>query len=215
MADTTGRIAHQFDDLSQQREADTLGMWVFLATEIMFFGGLFTVYVIYHWAYPEAFAHGSQHLDLWWGAINTGVLLTSSLTMALAVRAAHASMQATLFRLLVTTAACGVLFLFIKGIEYHHKFVDRLVPGIAFHYASPDAPHVELFFWIYFGLTGLHGIHVLVGIVLLSVLAARTGQGRAGARNPMPVEICGLYWHFVDIVWVFLYPLLYLIDRSR
>jgi cytochrome c oxidase subunit 3 len=206
-------VAHQFDDLPQQREADTLGMWVFLATEIMFFGGVFMGYTAYHWAYPEVFAAASKHLDLWLGATNTAVLLTSSLTMAMAVNAAQLGRRQRGILLLVLTAGLGVVFLCIKGIEYHHKFVEHLVPGAGFRF--PGVEKAELFFWIYFVLTGLHALHVTIGVGVLGTMTALTWRGKISTENYMAIEITGLYWHFVDIVWVFLFPLLYLIDRSR
>jgi cytochrome c oxidase subunit 3 len=208
-------VAHQFDDFPQQKQADTLGMWTFLATEILFFGGLFLAYAVYRWSYSETFAQASRHLDLWLGGINTAVLLTSSLTMALAVRAAQLRNRRAVLWLLAATIAMAFAFLAIKGFEYHHKFTEHLVPGSSFQFAGGNAREALLFFWLYFVLTGLHAIHVLVGVGVLGTLMMFTWRGGISFENPMPVEITGLYWHFVDIVWVFLYPLLYLIDRSQ
>ena len=213
MAESRTALAHQFDDLDQQYDASTLGMWAFLLTEIMLFGGLFTGYAIYRMAYPEGFAEGSHHLDVLLGTLNTAILIGSSLMMAMAVHAAQEGRQQLLIRFLLFTMALGLVFLGIKGYEYWHKFHEHLIPGIAFEYDSPQAPHVELFLFFYFVMTGLHAIHMIVGFGLLAVLAILAWRGRFSPTYHTPVEIVGLYWHFVDIVWIFLYPLLYLIGR--
>ena len=203
-------IAEQFDDLEQQHGAAKLGMWVFLATEVMFFGGLFLAYAVYRYLYPDTFTAASRHTEVILGGANTAVLLFSSALMALGVRASQLGRRRQLVRLLLATALLGIGFMMIKGFEYHKDFTDHLVPGANFlwHEANPRA--AELFFWLYFAMTGLHALHVTVGIVLLLVLALLAGRGRFTNGNHMPVEIVGLYWHFVDIVWVFLFPLLYL-----
>lgn len=213
MPDGVAVLAHHFDDLAQQREASSLGMWVFLVTEIMFFGGLFTAYVAYRSLYPDAFGHASNHLDLVLGTINTAVLITSSLTMVLAVHAAQVGTRARLIRFLVLTVLLGATFLGIKAIEYAHKFEDGLVPGKAFMYAGPDAPQAQLFFSLYFAMTGVHALHMVIGIGVLAVLIAQARHGRFGPAYFTPVDLSGLYWHFVDIIWIFLFPLLYLIGR--
>ena len=203
-------IAEQFDDLDQQRGAAKLGMWVFLATEVMFFGGLFLAYTVYRYLYPGIFAAASRHTEIILGGANTALLLFSSTLMALAVRASQLGGRRQLVRLLLATALLGIGFMVIKGFEYHKDFTEHLVPGANFiwHGANPRA--AELFFWLYFAMTGLHAIHVTVGVVLMLVLALLAGRGRFANGNYIPVEIVGLYWHFVDIVWVFLFPLLYL-----
>jgi cytochrome c oxidase subunit 3 len=206
-------LAHHFDDLEQQYEATSLGMWVFLLTEIMFFGGLFAGYTVYRTAYPGAFAAGSQHLDLVLGSINTAVLISSSLTMALAVHAAQAGQRKTLVAFLLCTLLLGLVFLSIKGMEYSHKFIEHLFPGSGFVYEGPGAGQVQLFFSFYIGMTGMHALHMVIGIGLLIVLALRAWYGRFSPTYYAPVEIVGLYWHFVDIVWIFLFPLLYLLGR--
>ncbi|HVN83335.1 MAG TPA: cytochrome c oxidase subunit 3 family protein [Candidatus Binatia bacterium] len=217
MADTTvAYVAHHFDDAEQQKDAASLGMWVFLVTEIMFFGGLFTAYVIYRSAYPEAFAHASHHLNILLGTTNTGVLIGSSLTMALAVHAAQLGHQRALQLFLVLTIVLGSVFLGIKGYEYTHKFHEGLVPGPAFTYEGEHAaegPHAELFFSLYFAMTGLHALHMVIGIGLMCVLLVLARRGTYGAAYFTPIEMSGLYWHFVDIVWIFLFPLLYLFGR--
>jgi cytochrome c oxidase subunit 3 len=214
LAELAPAVAHHFDDAEQQHEAATLGMWVFLVTEVMFFGGLFTAYVAYRALYPGAFGHASNHLDVRLGTTNTAVLITSSLTMALAVRAAQVgAAPARIVRWLAATMLLGSTFLGIKLVEYAHKFREGLVPGSAFAYPGSDAPQAQLFFSLYFGMTGLHALHMVIGLGLLAWLVREAGRGRFGAAYYTPVENCGLYWHFVDIVWIFLFPLLYLIGR--
>jgi cytochrome c oxidase subunit 3 len=205
-------VSHQFEDMAQQREAATLGMWAFLITEVLFFGGLFTAYIVFRTQFPEAFARASDQLDLVIGGINTGVLLGSSLTMALAVHAAQEGKRSKSFGLLLVTGILGTTFLVIKGFEYAHKFEHNLFPGASFSYHGPEPDHAQLFFVLYFMMTGVHAAHMVVGILLLIVIAWMTARGRFTAGYYSPVENFGLYWHFVDIVWIFLYPLLYLID---
>ena len=211
MSDTAAHVAHQFDDATQQYDAASLGMWVFLVTEIMFFGGVFTAYVVYRAAYPGAFGHASNHLDVALGTFNTVVLIASSLTMALAVHAAHVGDRRWLRLGLILTIILGSVFLGIKFLEYSHKFEEGLVPGPHFHYPGTDAPRAQLFFGLYFAMTGLHALHMIIGIGILLVLLAQQRGDRL--PNPTAIEMTGLYWHFVDIVWIFLFPLLYLIGR--
>ena len=203
-------LAEQFDDIKQQRETAKLGMWVFLATEVMFFGGLFLAYTVYRYLQPETFAAASRHTEIILGGANTAVLLFSSTLMALAVRASQLEHRRQLVRLLLATALLGILFMGIKAVEYRNDFVEHLVPGANFVWHAANPRGAELFFWLYFALTGLHAIHVTVGIIVMLVMAVLASRGRFGEGNYMPVEIAGLYWHFVDIVWVFLFPLLYL-----
>ncbi len=206
-----GLVAHQFDDLSQQREAASLGMWVFLVTEIMFFGGLFTGYTVYRTAYQDAFAAGSHHLDVTLGAINTAVLICSSLTMAMAVHSAQLGRRKAQLGFLILTILLGSVFLGIKAVEYHHKFEEHLVPGPSF--SLQGLPQTQLYFSFYFAMTGMHALHMVIGVAILSVLVWMTLRGRFSPDYYAPVEMTGLYWHFVDIVWIFLFPLLYLIGR--
>jgi cytochrome c oxidase subunit 3 len=207
-------VAHQFDDAEQQRSASTLGMWVFLAQEVMFFGGAFCAYVAYRALYPESFGHASHHLDVRLGTFNTAVLIGSSLTMALAVHAAQRGRRGgAIAGWLVATMVLGATFLGVKGYEYAHKFHEGLVPGPHFVYPGTDAPQAQLFFSIYFVLTGLHAIHMIIGEGLLLWLVRDSLRGRYSVGYNAPVENVGLYWHFVDIVWIFLFPLLYLIER--
>jgi cytochrome c oxidase subunit 3 len=197
--------AMQFDDLEQQRHAAELGMWTFLATEVLFFGGLFTLYTVYRVNFPDDFAAASRELYTSIGAVNTGVLLISSLTMALAVHASQIGAKR------VATIALGMIFLALKGVEYTLDYHEKLVPGVNFHYdGKADARHVELFMILYFVMTGLHALHMLIGVGCVSGLAIFTGRGEI-QDHATTVEMIGLYWHFVDIVWIFLLPLLYLI----
>ena len=215
MAEGLAALAHQhqFDDAEQQYEASALGMWVFLVTEIMFFGGMFTAYVVYRATHPSVFVHASHHLDITLGLFNTTVLITSSLTMALAVHAAQMGRRQLLLMMLVLTMLLGAIFLGVKGYEYAHKFHEGLVPGPNFRYAGPDAADAQLFFSLYFALTGFHALHMLIGLGILGTLVALAWSGTVGKHYHTPVELSGLYWHFVDIVWIFLFPLLYLIGR--
>ncbi len=215
MPEHPAALAHHFDDLEQQRHASSLGMWVFLVTEIMFFGGLFCGYTVYRWLYPGAFAAASHELDLELGAVNTGVLIGSSLTMALAVYSAQLGRRKAVIVLLIATMLLGSAFLGIKYLEYHHKWVDHLVPGPSFQFAGPYAREAQIFFSFYFVMTGMHALHMVIGIGLLAALVVLSLRGRFSAEYYTPVDVIGLYWHFVDIVWIFLFPLLYLIDRHK
>jgi len=208
------RVAEQFDDAQQQRESATVGMWIFLATEIMFFGGMFLGYAVYRSSYSAAFGEASRRLDIVLGAINTAVLLTSSLTMAMAVHAAHGGKRRRLVGFLVATIVLGLGFLGIKFYEYFQKFAEHLVPGRGFVFEGADGKHAQLFFSFYFAMTGMHALHMIIGIVMMGVLIAFALRGRFSPAYYNPVEMSGLYWHFVDIVWVFLFPLLYLVERS-
>ncbi len=208
-----GVLQHHFDSLEQQRDASTLGMWAFVAQEAMFFGGLFTVYVMYRFLYPQAFHLGSHELNVLLGGINTAVLITSSLTMALAVWSAQTSRRRTLTACLVATLLLGITFLVIKYFEYAAKFHHHLVPGSHFSFPGAEGGHVQLFFCLYFAMTGMHALHMIVGAGILMVFIPRATRGRFTAEYAHPVELFGLYWHFVDIVWIFLFPLLYLLGR--
>jgi cytochrome c oxidase subunit 3 len=199
--------------MEQQRDASSLGMWVFLVTEILFFGGLFLAYTVYRAQYPLAFAEASRHLDITLGTFNTAVLIVSSLTMALAVYSAALGRRKAIIAFLLATMALGGVFLGVKAVEYAHKFHDHLVPGPGFRFPGADARQVEMFFSLYFAMTGLHAAHMVIGIGLLTVLVLQARKGRYGPEYHTPVEVSGLYWHFVDIVWIFLFPLLYLIGR--
>lgn len=206
-------LQHHFETLQQQKEASVLGMWIFIVQEVMFFGGLFTAYMIYRIWYPEAWSEGSRQLDILLGGINTVVLISSSLTMALAVRAAQVGSRKATVNWLLATIGLGLVFVVIKYFEYAHKWELREVPGLNFELAAGHPPQVEIFFSLYFALTGLHALHMLIGFGILAVIARMAHKGRFSPEWYTPVELAGLYWHFVDIVWVFLFPLLYLVDR--
>jgi cytochrome c oxidase subunit 3 len=206
-------LAHQFDSLAQQSEAATLGMWVFLVTEVLFFGGLFCTYTIYRGWYPEAFAAASHELDVTLGAINTAVLITSSLTMALAVHAAQLGQRNKLKVFLVVTMILGAAFLGIKSVEYYEKFVEHHVPGPNFQFEAKYFRHAQIFFSLYFVMTGLHALHMIIGLGIMTWMLVWSWNGTVNREYASPIEISGLYWHFVDIVWIFLFPLLYLIGR--
>jgi cytochrome c oxidase subunit 3 len=204
-------LQHHFYSMEQQLEASTLGMWVFLLTEIMFFGGMFMAYILYRSEYSQAFILGSNHLNVVLGALNTTVLICSSLTMVLAVRSAQVGSRKGQIVNLVLTIVLGFGFLLIKFFEYKEKFEHHLVPGPHFDMSLPDAPQQQLFFSLYFMLTGVHAAHMIVGIGIMTVMLVMAIRGRFSARYYTPVEVSGLYWHFVDIVWIFLFPLLYLL----
>jgi cytochrome c oxidase subunit III len=207
-------LAHHFDDLGQQQEAATLGMWVFLVTEVLFFGGLFLVYSTYRFWYHDAFVAGSHELDVTLGTINTAVLITSSLTMALAVHAAQLGNRRLLMIFLVLTMALGAVFLGIKAVEYYDKYTHHHIPGATFAFEPHElSRHAQIFFSLYFAMTGLHALHMIIGLGIMTVMLWLSWRGRISAEYYIPIEISGLYWHFVDIVWIFLFPLLYLIGR--
>jgi cytochrome c oxidase subunit 3 len=204
-------LAHHFDSLEQQRESSTLGMWLFLVTEIMFFGGLFTAYVVYRTQFGTVFAEASHHLNVTLGAVNTAVLIGSSLTMAMAIWAAQVNRRKMIVVYLLLTIVLGATFLGIKTVEYGEKFEHHLVPGPHFQFDGSDPKRAEVFFSLYFIMTGLHAVHMIIGIGVLSWLMIPAWKGRFDAHYHNPLECVGLYWHFVDIVWIFLFPLLYLL----
>jgi cytochrome c oxidase subunit III len=238
-------LQHHFDTMGQQKEAAVIGMWVFLLTEILFFGGLFAAYMIYRVWYFDAFAEASRSLSLFWGGLNTAVLIGSSLTMAMAVRSAQTNKRKATVNWLILTMILGGVFLGVKVIEYADKFEHHHVPGPSFvwaaeheapaaaaggaeHAAAPEggAAHRELslspgqlqnttqlYFSLYFTMTGLHALHMIIGIGLMSVITWMAWKGKFDEQYYTPVEMSGLYWHFVDIVWIFLFPLLYLVER--
>lgn len=206
-------LHERFWDLEQQKESSIAGMWIFLATEVLFFGGLFAGYVVFRYLYPEVYVHFGQEMDLRLGTLNTAVLLTSSLTMALAVRAVAHGQRKQFAVVSVLTVCLGALFLIVKLYEWHEEYLKGLVPGPLYHYTGPYAAKGELFFSLYFLMTGLHGIHVLIGIALIAVLTVVTLRRRHIEEHSTRIEALGLYWHFVDLVWIFLYPCFYLIPK--
>jgi cytochrome c oxidase subunit 3 len=209
------KLEHHFESYEQQRQSAALGMWLFLATEILFFGALFTAYVVYRWSSPDAFRAASHELNIVLGATNTVVLLGSSLTMVLAVREAQLGGRRSTAFWLVSTLVLGLVFLGIKSVEYHHKFVEHLVPGPSFSFPGGYGLAPEMFFNLYFAMTGLHALHMIIGAGLLVFLIPHALRGSFSAQNHNFIEGVGLYWHFVDIIWIFLFPLLYLVGRHQ
>jgi cytochrome c oxidase subunit 3 len=220
-----GALQHHFRDLAQQKAASSLGMWVFIAQEVLFFGGLFTAYAVYRHAYPEAFSAGSHHLSWRVGFFNTLVLIGSSLTMAMGVYSAAKGRSKHIVAYLLATILLGSVFLGVKYFEYGEKirpcFGDGppagcLVPGERFDagalgLSGEAGGNAQIFFSLYFGMTGLHALHMIVGIPIIALIARSAARGRYSPEWHTPVELVGLYWHFVDIIWIFLFPLLYLI----
>jgi cytochrome c oxidase subunit 3 len=217
-------LLHHFVDAEQQRDAASLGMWLFLATEIMFFGGMFCAYLIYRYWYYSEFAAGSRSLDITLGTVNTAVLICSSLTVALGVRAAQMGKRKLLVILLLLTIVFGFAFLGIKGVEWYDKYKEHHIPGPSFNVddlvnAYPqihiDQQHEQIYFSLYFAMTGLHALHMIIGVGMFAFLTNYAWKGRYTPKYYTPIEMGGLYWHFVDIVWIYLFPLLYLIDRHH
>jgi cytochrome c oxidase subunit 3 len=203
----------QYATLEQQSETAQLGLWVFLATETLFFGALLLAYTVLRHAYPEGFSEAGRETKIVIGTVNTAVLLTSSATMAWAVHAASGDRR-LLTRLLATTAGLGIVFLVLKGLEYWLEYREQLVPGITFDIAR-YGPIVEQFYFLYFMLTGLHAVHLTIGIGIVIVMMVRAWRGAFSTVYYTPIEITGQYWHYVDFVWIFLYPLIYLMGRSN
>ena len=209
-------LAHHFEDLEQQHEAASLGMWLFLATEVMFFGGVFVAYTVYRGMYLPGFEVGSHHLSIKLGAFNTVILLCSSLTMALAVRAASLGKRRHLITFLVLTLLLGLTFVGVKLVfEWYHDYETGLAPGLNWTLGGPHARGAQLFFVFYFTLTGIHALHMVIGVGILLVLIVLAAKGRFTPENSNAVEMAGLYWHFVDVIWIFLFPLLYLIGAHN
>lgn len=207
-------VQQQFDDASQQKEAATLGMWAFIATEVLFFGVLFAAYVVCRWRFPLAFVEGSAHTDFAMGTAETAILLTSGCLAAIALRQIQLDRARQSAVLLMITSALGVAFLVLHGMEYHDEFEEGLIPGIRYTQTGPDARGVELFFSLYYVITGFHSLHVLIGVVLLLVIAVRSWRGAFSSAYYTPIEITGLYWSLVDIIWIFVYPAIYLVGSS-
>jgi cytochrome c oxidase subunit 3 len=220
---------HHFETVEQQREAGSFGMWLFLLTEIMFFGGMFFAYLLYRNWYYDAFASASETLSIQIGTVNTAILITSGFFMALGVWAAEMRKQKMLVWTLILTTVFGLAFLGFKYDEYHTKYVEHHIPGASFDISDfvnpaahgihenplpPDmAQRTQIFFFLYFAMTGMHALHMIIGIFILLWLIRRAQRGDFSSGYVAPIENFGLYWHFVDIIWLFLYPLLYLINR--
>lgn len=233
--ESPAHLAHHYDSLQQQYDSAKLGMWIFLITEVLFFGGLFCAYAVFRVNRPEVFVDGHHFLDTRLGALNTVVLIVSSLSMALAVRAAQLRNRGQLIGLLAFTLACAFVFLGVKSVEYKQKWDHQLVPSqdydsdVAKEYVKEHLEHagyeglddadelagriqnLRLFFCLYFFLTGLHALHVMIGVGVIGWLLLGAGLGRYCDGYYTPVDLVGLYWHLVDMIWIFLFPLLYLI----
>jgi cytochrome c oxidase subunit III len=210
----TRALREQFDTEAQQRDASTFGMWIFLITELMFFGGMFLMYTVYRLVYPEVFAIASSTLNAPLGALNTAVLLCSSFTMVLAVRASQLGARKAICVFIILTVLLGGVFLGVKAVEWTEKFHHHHIPGASFHLeGTPQQGPAQLFFSLYFAMTGLHALHMVIGVGIMSFILYNAWKGVYTAEYNTPVDVAGLYWHFVDIIWIFLFPLLYLIDR--
>jgi cytochrome c oxidase subunit 3 len=210
-AETTPAIGHHWHTLEQEHDANVFGMWIFLATEVMLFGGLFLAYTVYHFVYTDDFLLASQRQNVIAASINTAVLLVSSLMMALAVHHAQLGNRRLLVIFLLATALLGTVFLGIKGLEYYQHWAEGLAPGVRFLLTGPTANGAALFYFLYFVMTGVHAIHLSIGVVLVLIVAFRAWRGHFLRERFTGVEKMGLYWHFVDVIWLFLFPLFYLV----
>ncbi len=204
-------LAHHFADPEQQRESAKMGMWIFLLTEILFFGGLFAAYTVYRTMNPDMFINAHRFLDIELGTINTLVLITSSVTMALAIRSIQLDKRKQSITFLATTFLLATVFLVIKYFEYSHKFHLGQLPGELYSFKGIEGNNPHIFFSVYFSLTGLHGIHVIAGMIAIAWVFVKTVRGKLSAEYYSPMEMTGLYWHLVDLIWIYLFPLLYLI----
>jgi cytochrome c oxidase subunit III len=204
----------QYATLAQQGETAQFGMWVFIATETLFFGALIFTYFVYRNAYPEELAHAGKDAVLWCGSVNIGILLTSSLTMVLSINAAAEGRRRDLRFWLLATAFLGIAFICVKGYEWYSDYNDQVVPAVNFLMKPGEAPAGELFWVFYFIATGLHALHLSIGISLLGYMLLRVRRGDLTPAYYAPLEVVGLYWSFVDTVWIFLFPAIYLVGRS-
>jgi len=204
-------VAHHFRDADTQFEAGRMGLWLFLVTEILLFGGFFCAFAVFRSWYFDSFVEAHHYLSKELGTFNTVVLIFSSLTMALAVRAAQTNNKKATVALLTITLLCASIFMGVKYVEYSHKFHDGLLPGKYFSAEGFQSAHGGIFFGIYFAMTGLHGIHVLIGMGLITWILIRAMKGHFSSRYYAPVEGVGLYWHLVDLIWIFVFPLVYLV----
>lgn len=204
-------LQSHFSDAEQQAETAKLGMWVFLLTEVLLFGGLFAFYTIYRSWHPEMFFLAHKYLDVKLGATNTFVLITSSLTMALAIRSMQLDKKKYTIWFLVGTLLLAATFLFIKYLEYSHKYHLGQLPGDYYTFKGIHAANPHIFFSVYFTMTGLHAIHVFIGMIVITWMLIRTTKNEFSSKYYTPIEMTGLYWHLVDLIWIFLFPLLYLI----
>ncbi len=214
MSDAHGHpahLAHHFSEVEQQRESAKLGMWLFLLTEILLFGGLFCAYAIYRSWHPEMFYNAHKFLNLPLGTLNTIVLISSSVTMALAIRSMQLNDRRRAVMFLVTTLIFAAVFLVVKYFEYSHKIHLGQLPGKYYTFTGVEGTNPHIFFSVYFAMTGLHGVHVVAGMIAIIWVLIKTTRNRFSAEYYTPMEMTGLYWHLVDLIWIFLFPLLYLI----
>jgi cytochrome c oxidase subunit 3 len=205
------RLQHHFATFEQQFDATKIGMWLFLATEVLLFAGLFVGFAMQQAAHPQAFVEAHHHLDKRLGALNTVVLLFSSFTMVMAVWSASKNRQKELMRYLAITLLCAATFLVVKFFEYEHKFHDGLLPGRFYSHKGDTVPNQFIFFSFYFMMTGLHGIHVVIGMIAIVWVMIKAKAGKFDSTYYGPVDLVGLYWHLVDLIWIYLFPLLYLV----
>jgi len=214
MAIATTHAAHlqnHYADSEQQRESAKLGMWIFLLTEVLLFGGLFVTYGIFRAWYPEMFFNAHKHLDVLLGSVNTIVLISSSVTMALAIRSLQVNSKQHAIMFLILTLLFAATFMVIKYFEYSHKIELGQLPGRMYTYTGVQGSNPHIFFSVYFAMTALHGLHVLIGMIVIGWVLYRTIKNHFSHEYYTPVEMTGLYWHLVDMIWIFLFPLLYLI----
>ncbi len=207
-------LPEHFEDVEQKSETARAGMWVFIGTEVMFFGGLILAYTVGRLWYPHAFAAGSARLNLAAGTFNSIILVFSSFVFLLALQSFRRSARLATLWFLAVTWFLGIVFLGIKGFEYRSEWQEHLVPGLNFLFAGGDPGPGQLFFFFYFVMTGLHAVHLLIGLGVIAVLSLWIVVRRNAPANPMPLEIAALYWHFVDVIWVFLFTLLYLLRHA-
>jgi cytochrome c oxidase subunit 3 len=203
-------LAHHFESLEKQIHAERLGMWLFLATEVLLFTALFAAYGVYRFLYTEAFSEASRGLETWMGGVNTLVLVTSSLTVALGLDAAGRGQGRRTAGLYAASIGMGLVFMALKAVEYRHHFLHGELPGLYYTGHIPGSGG-SLFFALYFLITGLHALHVMIGMTVLAVVAVKSWRGRYSPAYHAPVELAGLYWHLVDLIWIFVFPLIYLI----
>lgn len=207
----SSHLAHHFSDSEQQMESAKLGMWIFLVTEILLFGGMFCAYAIFRAWYPDMFHNAHKELNVWLGALNTVVLITSSVTVALAIRSIQQSKKKQTIYLLLATMALAAVFLVVKYFEYSHKFHEGQLPGKYYTFQGIEGTNPHVFFSIYFMMTGIHGIHIIIGMCVMTWMLIRLAKNEFSAAYYTPIELTGLYWHLVDLIWIYLFPLLYLI----
>ncbi|GAO02015.1 cytochrome c oxidase subunit 3 family protein [Anaeromyxobacter sp. PSR-1] len=204
-------LAHHFENIEKQSHAERLGMWLFLASEVLLFTALFAAYAVYRYLYSDAFAEASRAIETWFGLVNTVILVTSSFTVALGLNEAVKGNGRKTGLWFAVSVAFALAFLALKAVEYSHHFQEGQLPGRYYSFHELQAPGASLFFSLYFLITGLHGVHVIVGMTILAVVGVKAARGKYTATYHTPVELAGLYWHLVDLIWIFVFPLIYLV----